>query len=111
VVTGHLNGRVPDGPTHFERVRGHQAFQSMAGAEFTGTGAVFAPVRALPIGLQLVVWAVLILIGMGGCTIAWVDQQSYQPSPNVCRADQVPHAERLGCVRPVPQVQTPAGQQ
>lgn len=85
---------------HFERVRGHHALQSMAGPEFTGTAAVFAPVRALPVGLQLVVWAVLILIGMAGCTAAWIDQQDYRPSPNVCRADQVAVAAQVGCVPP-----------
>ncbi|MGW5751290.1 hypothetical protein [Nocardia rhamnosiphila] len=87
-MNGQWSGRESQGPviTHYERVRGHHAFQSMAGPEFTGTGAVFAPIRALPIGGQLIVWAALILIGMGGCTAAWIDQQSYTPSPNVCRS-------------------------
>ncbi|WP_280434436.1 hypothetical protein [Nocardia carnea] len=73
-------------PTHYDRVRGNHAFQSMAGPEFTNAGAVFSPIRALPVTGQLVVWAALILIGMGGCTAAWIDQQSYVPSPNVCRS-------------------------
>ncbi|MFI2230926.1 hypothetical protein [Nocardia testacea] len=87
-MNGHFSGREPQGSaiTHYDRVRGHHAFQSMAGPEFTGTGAVFAPIRALPVGAQLVVWAALILVGMGGCTVAWIDQQSYTPSPNVCRS-------------------------
>lgn len=89
---------------HFERVRGHHALQSMAGPEFTGTAAVFAPVRALPVGLQLVVWAVLILIGMAGCTAAWIDQQDYQPSPQVCRADEVTRTDCVRAVRPTPVV-------
>ncbi|MGV9635499.1 hypothetical protein ACWDO0_15045 [Nocardia rhamnosiphila] len=75
-----------NGPTYYDQVRGNHAFQSMAGPEFTGAGAVFAPIRALPITGQLVAWAALILIGMGGCTAAWIDQQSYEPSPNVCRS-------------------------
>ncbi|MFI2334162.1 hypothetical protein ACH474_12270 [Nocardia rhamnosiphila] len=87
-MNGQWSGREPQGQTvtHYDRVRGHHAFQSMAGPEFTGTGAVFAPIRALPVGGQLIAWAVLILIGMGGCTAAWIDQQSYTPSPNVCRS-------------------------
>lgn len=110
-MIGQQSGRDPHGygPTHYDRVRGSHTFQSMAGPEFTGTGAVFAPVRALPIGAQLIVWAVLILVGICGCTAAWIDQQSYEPSPNVCRVDQVPYAEQLGCVRPAPQVQSPVG--
>lgn len=88
-------------PSHFDRVRGHYTFQSMAGPEFTGVGAVFAPVRALPVGPQLIAWAALILIGMGGCTAAWVDYQDYQPSPNICRpADAGVPAEPAGsCVQ------------
>ncbi|WP_039823461.1 hypothetical protein [Nocardia testacea] len=110
-MNGQQNGQEPSryAVTHYDRVRGNYAFQSMAGPEFTGTSSVFAPVRALPIGVQLIVWAVLILVGMCGCTAAWIDQQSYQPSPNVCRVDQAPYAEQLGCVRPAPQVQSPVG--
>jgi hypothetical protein len=107
-VIGQQNGREPSGyaVTHYERVRGDHAFQSMAGPEFTGTGAVFAPIRALPVGAQLVVWAALILIGMGGCTAAWIDQQSYVPSPNVCRAaDAGVPAEPAGSCVPREQVQ------
>lgn len=87
-MSGHWSDRASHryATTHHERVHGHHAFQSMAGPEFTGTGAVFAPVRALPVGGQLIAWAVLLLIGMGGCTAAWIDQQSYVPSPDICRS-------------------------
>lgn len=83
--------------------RGQHTLQSMSGPEFTGTSAVFEPVRALPPGMQLIAWGALLLIGMGGCTAAWIDQQSYQPSPNICRADET---DRTNCVqveRPMPQ--------
>lgn len=103
-MSGYGNGRAQDAPTHFERVRGHQAFQSMAGPEFMGTGAVFAPIRALPVTGQLVAWAVLILIGIGGCSIAWVDQQSYVPSPNICRAHETARTDCVQPDRPAPPV-------
>ncbi|MFQ6226655.1 hypothetical protein [Nocardia sp. NPDC002869] len=106
-MNGHFSGHEPQGSgiTHYDRVRGHHAFQSMAGPEFTGTGAVFAPIRALPVGAQLVVWAALILVGMCGCTAAWIDQQSYVPSPNVCRAaDAGVPAEPAGSCVPREQV-------
>ncbi|MFI5716071.1 hypothetical protein [Nocardia sp. NPDC051750] len=102
-MSGQWSGREV---THYDRVRGHHAFQSMAGPEFTGTGAVFAPIRALPVGGQLIAWAALILIGMGGCTAAWIDQQSYVPSPDICRAANagVPPEPAGSCV-PREQVQ------
>lgn len=78
--------------------RGQHTLQSMSGPEFTGTSAVFEPVRALPPGIQLIAWGALLLVGMGGCTAAWIDQQSYVPSTNICRADQVANAGQLGCV-------------
>ncbi|WP_156371026.1 hypothetical protein [Nocardia arizonensis] len=82
------------------RGAGHHALSSMAGPEFTGIGAVYAPLGALPVVPRLVVLAVLVLVGMGGCTVAWIDQQHYVPSPDICRPDQLPDARRLGCVAP-----------
>ncbi|MGW3280639.1 hypothetical protein [Nocardia rhamnosiphila] len=106
-MIGQQSGRESHGygPAHFDRVRGHHAFHSMAGPEFTGTGSVFAPVRALPVGAQLIVWALLILVGMGGCTVAWIDQQSYQPSPNICRAHETTRTDCVHVDRSVPPVQ------
>ncbi|WP_406272503.1 hypothetical protein OH799_32895 [Nocardia sp. NBC_00881] len=57
----------------------------MAGPEFTGTGAVFAPLGMLPPTVRLVAFGLLLLVGMSGCTAAWIDQQDYTPSPNICR--------------------------
>ncbi|MGV9616281.1 hypothetical protein [Nocardia xishanensis] len=80
---------------------GRHTLTSLSGPEFTGAGAVFAPLRMLPPGGQLLALAVLIAVGMAGCTAAWVDYQDYQPSPNVCRATAagVP-AERPGSCIP-----------
>ncbi|WP_459549898.1 hypothetical protein [Nocardia sp. X0981] len=112
-MNGQYGGRDPQGyaPTHYERVRGHHAFQSMAGPEFTGTGAVFAPIRALPVGGQLMAWAVLILVGMGGCTAAWIDQQDYVPSPNICRAHETTRTDCVQVDRPAQQVPAEGGAQ
>ncbi|MBF6298480.1 hypothetical protein IU459_13120 [Nocardia amamiensis] len=57
----------------------------MAGPEFTGTSAVFAPLGLLPPMVRLAAFGVLLFVAMGGCTAAWIDQQDYVPSPNVCR--------------------------
>jgi hypothetical protein len=45
--------------------------------------------------VQGVVLVLALLAGMVGCSIAWVDQQSYVPSPNICAPSQV---ERTDCV-------------
>ncbi|MGW5228667.1 hypothetical protein ACWEP5_27480 [Nocardia niigatensis] len=52
----------------------------------------------LPASVRLALLAVGLLFAMAGCTAAWIDQQSYTPSPNVCRADEVGH--RADCVVP-----------
>ncbi|GAB2453885.1 hypothetical protein [Nocardia tengchongensis] len=52
----------------------------------------------LPLGVRLVFLAGALLVAMAGCTAAWIDQQSYVPSPNVCRADEVGY--RADCVPP-----------
>ncbi|MFF2086993.1 hypothetical protein ACFVVM_24735 [Nocardia sp. NPDC058176] len=67
----------------------------MGGPEFAGVGAVYAPLNHLPAGLRLLALAVLVVVGMVGCSVAWVDQQSYVESPNICRAHEV---ERTDCV-------------
>jgi hypothetical protein len=71
--------------THFDRRGGHNPLHSMAGPEFTGMGAVYAPLGALPPMVRLAAFGVLLLVAMGGCTAAWIDHQDYVPSPNVCR--------------------------
>lgn len=73
---------------------GRSAFQSMGGAEFTGIGAVYAPLNYLPAGLRLIALVVLVIVGMVGCSVAWIDQQSYVESPNICRAHEV---QRTDC--------------
>ncbi|MFD3637549.1 hypothetical protein [Streptomyces sp. NPDC058664] len=44
---------------------------------------------SLPPVLQGILLVLALLVGMVGCSIAWVDQQSYVPSPNICRAHEV----------------------
>ncbi|MEU7633847.1 hypothetical protein AB0C34_28365 [Nocardia sp. NPDC049220] len=91
---------------HFDRGRGgHNPLHSMAGPEFTGTSAVFAPLGLLPPMVRVAVLGVLLLVGMGGCTAAWVDYQDYTPSPNICRPvnSGIP-AERPGSCVPRSQV-------
>jgi hypothetical protein len=68
--------------------------------------------RSLPPQVQVALLVLGVLAGMVGCSAAWVDQQSYTPSPNVCRADEVTrtdcvHVERVPA-QPIP---TPAGWQ
>ncbi len=65
---------------------------------------------ALPPQVQLALLVLGVLAGMVGCSAAWIDQQNYRPSPNVCRADQVAIAAQVGCVPPQ-QIQAPAGWQ
>ncbi|CAM4521480.1 hypothetical protein NONI108955_41940 [Nocardia ninae] len=70
-------------------------------------GQVF---RALPGPVQLALLVFGLLFAMSACSIAWLDYQSYTPSPNVCRHDQAARAAELGCVPPQT-VPTPAGWQ
>lgn len=70
-----------------------------------GLGSAF---RVLPSQVQLALIVFGLLAGMVGCSAAWVDQQGYTPSPNVCRHDQVDRARELGCVPPQ-SVPVPAG--
>ncbi|WP_194825510.1 hypothetical protein [Nocardia sp. XZ_19_231] len=81
-----MSGGLFRSPREDRNAVGRSAGQSMARPEFMGVGAVYAPVNHLPPALRLIVLAVCVLIGMVGCSIAWVDQQSYQPSLNICRA-------------------------
>ncbi|WP_316574254.1 hypothetical protein [Nocardia canadensis] len=66
---------------------GRSALGSMTRPEFMGVGAVYAPLNYLPIALRLVVLAGLLVVAMYGCSVAWVDQQDYQPSLNICQLD------------------------
>lgn len=59
---------------------------------------------SLPPKARAILLVVAVLVGMAGCSAAWIDHQSYQPLPNVCSQAQ---AERTDCVhvqRPVPSV-------
>ncbi|TDP38748.1 hypothetical protein [Nocardia ignorata] len=83
-------------PQHHDRDQvGRHALNSMGGAEFTGVGTVFAPLNQLPAELRLLALMVLVFVGMVGCSVAWIDQQSYVESPNICRAHEV---NRTDCV-------------
>ncbi|WP_280410993.1 hypothetical protein [Nocardia asiatica] len=65
---------------------------------------------ALPPQVRLALLVLGVLVGMVGCSAAWIDQQDYRPSPNICRADEV---ARVDCVHvnrvPVQPIPTPAG--
>ncbi|MFE6920368.1 hypothetical protein ACFVAV_04905 [Nocardia sp. NPDC057663] len=74
---------------------GRSALRSMGGPEFTSVSTVFAPLSYLPAGLRLIALVVLVFVGMVGCSVAWIDQQSYVESPNICAPSQV---ERTDCV-------------
>lgn len=54
--------------------------------------------QALPGPVQLALLVAGLLVALVGCGVAWIDQQSYQPSPNICRADEV---YRTDCVHPL----------
>lgn len=45
--------------------------------------------RSLPQPVQAALLVLAVLLGMVGCSAAWIDQQSYVESPNICRADEV----------------------
>uniref|UniRef100_UPI003F494E75 hypothetical protein n=1 Tax=Nocardia sp. CA-095871 TaxID=3239971 RepID=UPI003F494E75 len=68
--------------------------------------------RVLPPQVQLALLAFGLLAGMVGCSAAWIDQQSYVPSPNICAPGQ---EQRTDCQHvnraPVQSVPTPAGWQ
>ncbi|WP_280232297.1 hypothetical protein [Nocardia cyriacigeorgica] len=61
--------------------------------------------QALPPGVRLVVLAIGLLVAMAGCTAAWIDQQSYVPSPNICRAHETARTDCVHVERPAPTVQ------
>ncbi|MGY1969743.1 hypothetical protein ACW9HH_36470 [Nocardia gipuzkoensis] len=65
---------------------------------------------ALPPKVRLALLVFALLFGLAACGVAWVDQQGYQPSPNICRADEIarPDCQRVVRVRPT-SVPTPAG--
>lgn len=60
--------------------------------------------QALPPLMQLGVLVSAVLVGVVGCSAAWIDQQDYRPSPQVCRADEVMRADCVRAVRPTPVV-------
>lgn len=62
--------------------------------------------QALPTPVQLALLAVGLLVGMVGCSAAWIDQQSYVPAPNICRAHETARTDCVQVERPA--VQRPA---
>jgi hypothetical protein len=73
------------------------SFARTEAATARGLGTLF---RALPGPVQLALLVFALLAGLIGCSAAWIDQQGYTPSPNVCRHDQIAQAAVLGCVPP-----------
>lgn len=100
-----MSGGVFRAPHEDRNQVGRSALGSMSRPEFAGIGAVYAPVNHLPPALRLIVLVVCVLVGMVGCSVAWIDQQSYVESPNICAPSQV---ERTDCIhverRPVESV-------
>ncbi|MEV0769943.1 hypothetical protein [Nocardia salmonicida] len=90
-----MSGGVFRAPREDRSEFGRSALGSMSRPEFVGVGAVYRPLGYLPPALRLIVLAVLVVVGMVGCSVAWIDQQSYVESPNICRAHEV---ERTDCV-------------
>lgn len=86
-------------------------------AEFVRTEAATARAlgrifSSLPTQVQLALLGVGVLIGLASCGVAWIDQQSYTPSPNICRVDEAARTDCLHVNRgPAQSVQTPAGWQ
>lgn len=83
-----MSGGVFRSPRADRNEVGRSALGSMTRPEFMGVGAVYAPLNYLPIALRLVVLAGLLVVAMYGCSVAWVDQQEYQPSLNICQVDE-----------------------
>lgn len=83
-----MSGGVFRSPRDDRNEVGRSALGSMTRPEFMGVGAVYAPLNYLPIALRMVVLAGLLVVAMFGCSAAWVDQQNYQPSLNICRVDE-----------------------
>ncbi|MEU1527731.1 hypothetical protein ABZ413_36620 [Nocardia rhamnosiphila] len=63
--------------------------------------------RSLPPTLQLAVLVLALLVGVAGCSAAWIDQQSYVPAPNICRAHETTRTDCVQVERPAPLVQQP----
>lgn len=61
---------------------------------------------ALPPVLQGVLLVLALLLGMVGCSYAWIDQQSYVESPNICAPNQPTRTDCQHVQRVAP---TPAG--
>lgn len=46
--------------------------------------------------LAMVLFGAVLLVAMAGCAAAWVSYQDYEPSPNICRSDEI---DRTDCIR------------
>ncbi|WP_280442673.1 hypothetical protein [Nocardia brasiliensis] len=71
-----------------DRSRSH-SLEAMSGPEFTGVGSVYGWLAWLSPAQAVIAIAALVLVGVAGCTAAWVDYSHYEPSPNICRVDQL----------------------
>lgn len=65
--------------------------------------------RSLPPQVQLALLALALLLGVAACGAAWIDQQDYVPSPNICRADEVTRTDCQHVVRVRPRPDSPPG--
>lgn len=45
----------------------------------------------------ILLFGAVLSVPMVGCAAAWISYQDYQPSPNICRSDEM---YRTDCVRP-----------
>ena len=63
--------------------------------------------RSLPSTLQIGLLVVALLVGMVGCSAAWIDQQSYVPAPNICRAHETTRTDCVQVERPALAPQQP----
>ncbi|MBH0775063.1 hypothetical protein [Nocardia bovistercoris] len=82
----------------------------MSRSGLVSSGVVYASPNSYLLALRLaaLVPSVLLLVGMAGCALAWVDLQDSVPSLDVCRAvDAGVPAEPPGSC--VPREQLPSG--
>lgn len=72
---------------------------SMSRPEFTGAGAVYAPLRYLPPAARLMAVLVLVLVSMAACATLTFTRPGPPPGEDVCRAHSFT-PERENCLAP-----------